>query len=238
MEGLPEKKEKHMRRTIALLTTMAMMLLVATSVAVAGNVFCTNPGPCYGTDYADYIWGVDGGGGNSIFAKGGDDQVIATAGTNSLYGGAGNDLLYGENGNDTMYGNAGDDTMGGYGGTDTANFSGSPAAITASLATNSAKGEGLDTLSGMENLLGSKYNDTLTGSSGANTLTGVAGKDSFYGGYGNDTINALDYGGNVGGADGRISCGAGYDTVAYDRYLDVPDGDCEKKTAFPIAAQQ
>jgi hypothetical protein len=39
-EGLPEKKEKQMRRTIALLMTMAMMLLVATSVAVAATVNC------------------------------------------------------------------------------------------------------------------------------------------------------------------------------------------------------
>ncbi len=49
MERLPEKKEKHMRRTIALLTTMAMMLLVATPVAVALNKTCPYSVSCYGT---------------------------------------------------------------------------------------------------------------------------------------------------------------------------------------------
>src|SRR5215218_5025026 len=34
MEGLHEKKEKQMRRTIALLATMAMTILVATSAAI------------------------------------------------------------------------------------------------------------------------------------------------------------------------------------------------------------
>jgi hypothetical protein len=40
MEGLPEKKEKQMRRTIALLATMAMTLLVAASVVMAATVNC------------------------------------------------------------------------------------------------------------------------------------------------------------------------------------------------------
>jgi len=35
MKGLPEKREKQMRRTIVLLTTMVLALLVATSVAMA-----------------------------------------------------------------------------------------------------------------------------------------------------------------------------------------------------------
>jgi Ca2+-binding RTX toxin-like protein len=76
----------------------------------------------------------------------------------------------------------------------------------------------------------------LTGSSGANTLNGGVGKDYFYGGSDNDTINALDYGGDVGGADGRVYCGAGYDTVYYDRGFDFPNWDCEKTIGLPIAA--
>jgi Ca2+-binding RTX toxin-like protein len=149
MEGLPEKKENKMRRTIALLTTMAMTLLMATSVAMAVTKTCDytplalDQETCWGTDSND-----------------------------TIYGTVGNDTVYAAAGNDRIVGNAGNDAMHGLEGTDTADFSGSPAKITASLATYSASGEGSDTLSGMENLVGSKYNDTLTGSSGANTLTG------------------------------------------------------------------
>jgi hypothetical protein len=116
-EGLPEKKEKQMRRTIALLTTMAMMLLMATSVAMADTVFCNFSGSCFGTDSDDHIWGGDGG--NGVFAGGGNDQVVASGGTNSLQGGAGNDLIYGANGNDLLTGSDGRDRLFGGEGNDT-----------------------------------------------------------------------------------------------------------------------
>ncbi len=45
---------------------------------------------------------------------------------------------------------------------------------------------GLDTLSGIENLTGSDYNDTLTGDAGDNILLGGAGADTLIGGDGFD----------------------------------------------------
>src|SRR5215208_4399172 len=109
MKGLPEKKENEMRRTIVLLTAMAMTLLVATSVAVAGNVFCGQVRYCPGTEQPDYIEGNVGG--NDIYAKGGDDQVIAFGGYNTLHGADGDDFLGGENGTDILYGEAGNDII-------------------------------------------------------------------------------------------------------------------------------
>jgi Ca2+-binding RTX toxin-like protein len=110
--------------------------------------------------------------------------------------------------------------------------------VVATAGTNSLYGgDGNDLLygeNGTDTMYGDAGGDTLDGYGGADTLTGGAGRDSFSGGYGNDTIDAVDRGG-----DGRISCGVGYDTVRYDRRLDVPDGDCEKKTAvlwFPRQA--
>jgi Ca2+-binding RTX toxin-like protein len=221
MEGLPEKKEKQMRRTIALLMTMAMMLL-ATSVAMADTVTCPytplalDQETCFGTLSDDIIRGTVG-----------NDEIWAYSGNDLIYGSGGNDRIVGHEGDDRIAGGPGNDAMHGIEGKDTANFYSSPAAITASLATNVATGEGSDTMSGIENLVGSKYNDKLTGSSGANTLRGYEGKDSYYGGLGDDTITAND-----GNADGIISCGPGSDKVRYDTSFDVPGGDCELKQPF------
>jgi Ca2+-binding RTX toxin-like protein len=217
-EGLHEKKEKQMRRTIVLLTTMAMTLLVATSVAMADTVACMyNPialdqDTCFGTNEDDEIYGTVAN--DTIFAHDGNDDIYALRG---------NDSIVAHEGDDRIVGGRGDDDIHGAEGMDTANFYASPAPITASLATNEATGEGDDFMTGIENLVGSRHNDMLTGSIGANTLNGLGGKDSLSGGDGNDTINARD-----GNADGIISCGAGSDTVIYDQFFDdPPGGDCE-----------
>jgi hypothetical protein len=48
---------------------------------------------------------------------------------------------------------------------------------------------GLDTLTSIENLLGSDFNDTLTGDTGNNVLEGGLGNDTLNGGLGNDTLD-------------------------------------------------
>jgi Ca2+-binding RTX toxin-like protein len=45
-----------------------------------------------------------------------------------------------------------------------------------------------DVLSGIDNLVGSTFNDTLTGNAYANMLEGGAGNDTLYGGDGNDIL--------------------------------------------------
>jgi Ca2+-binding RTX toxin-like protein len=258
---MPEKKEeKQMRRTIALLTTMVLTLLVAASVAMAVTAVtktCTaNPTigtKCEGTSGDDKMIGtdrtyyepIDGvSWSENIYGYEGNDAIYPRGGADYVYGGPGNDLLYGEGGDDSIYGETGDDRIaGGPGddrllgascgacgaddGNDTVYFYSSTAAITASLATTVATGEGSDRMWDFENLVGSKYNDTLTGDSGANHLRGYEGKDSYFGGLGNDTITAND-----GFADGIISCGPGSDKVGYDKSLDVPGVDCELKQPF------
>ena len=85
---------------------------------------------------------------------------------------------------------------------------------------------------GSDKLYGRGGSDTLWGDDMDDALSGGAGKDYLYGGSGNDTISAVDN-----ETDGIISCGSGIDTVSYDGNLDVVASDCEKKTAYPIAAQ-
>jgi Ca2+-binding RTX toxin-like protein len=141
-----------------------------------------------GTSSADTLTGTSG-----------DDVICAGAGNDTVKGLEGNDILKGEGGADQLYGGAGDDTLDGGIGTDTANFSDALAAISASLLDNTATGEeGSDTLVGMENLVGSNYNDTLSGSgtnntlnggSGTDVLSGQDGADNLTGGPANDTLN-------------------------------------------------
>ena len=80
------------------------------------------------------------------------------AGDDTLEGGAGDDTLNGLAGNDTLIGGAGADALDGGDDTDTASYAGSSAAVTVSLvagATNTGGDAEGDTLSNIENLIGS-----------------------------------------------------------------------------------
>ena len=67
-----------------------------------------------------------------------------------------------------------------------------------------------DTLSGIENLIGSDFADKLTGDGVANDLFGCDGNDSLYGGGGDDRLSGDE------GAD-LLDGGAGIDTADYSR---------------------
>jgi Ca2+-binding RTX toxin-like protein len=120
------------------------------------------------------------------------DSVTGTNMADTLVGLAGDDYLYGGAGNDTLIGGDGNDYMDGGLGVDTASYAGTSAGVTVSLLTTAAQntvGAGTDTLMGIENLLGSSYNDTLTGDANANTIEGGLGNDTLNGGAGVDTVS-------------------------------------------------
>ncbi len=138
-----------------------------------------------------------------------DDTLIGDGGANVLSGGAGNDCLSGGAGNDTLEGGAGNDVLDGGAGTDTATYASAGGAVHVNLATGQATGAaGNDTLIGIENVTGSKYDDTLIGDGGANVLSGGAGNDTLSGGAGNDTLDG-------GAGDDVLDGGAGTDTATY-----------------------
>ena len=118
------------------------------------------------------------------------DTLTGDGAANTLAGGAGNDTLSGGLGNDVLRGGAGNDVMdGGAGGSDTVDYADATAGVTVSLAVSAAQatgGGGADTITNMENLVGSNFNDTLTGSTAANTIGGGGGRDTMTGGGGND----------------------------------------------------
>jgi Ca2+-binding RTX toxin-like protein len=105
------------------------------------------------------------------------------------------ETFYGGNGNDTFRGGSGNDTFYGGNGIDTVDYSGAGAGVTVDLANGITADDGLggsDTLFGIENVIGSAYNDMIIGSSTDNVLDGGDGDDIFIGSAGNDTLNGRD----------------------------------------------
>ncbi|MDH6168921.1 Ca2+-binding RTX toxin-like protein [Variovorax boronicumulans] len=106
---------------------------------------------------------------------------------------------------------AGNNVVNGLGGVDTASYSYATSAVTVNLAITTAQatgGSGSDTLLGVENLIGSAFNDTLTGNTASNVLDGGAGNDTLIGGAGTDTLT-----GGAGNDIYRLDRGFGRDTV-------------------------
>jgi Ca2+-binding RTX toxin-like protein len=120
-----------------------------------------------------------------------NDDLIGTKYNDTLRGGDGADKLDGSVGDDLLIGGAGGDKLIGGIGNDTASYFYAPSLVKVSLATGfGTAGEALnDTLSGIENLIGSRYNDTLTGNIKDNVLTGSAGGDILDGAGGSDTAS-------------------------------------------------
>ena len=136
---------------------------------------------------------LTGTSGNDTLTGGsGDDTISGLAGNDSLNGGAGNDTLNGGGGADTLDGGDGNDTLNGGAGNDTATYWDAASGVTVSLQLSGAQntgGAGTDTLSGIENLTGSAFNDTLTAGATGSTLQGLAGNDVLVSGSGNDTLD-------------------------------------------------
>ncbi|MGK9165422.1 M10 family metallopeptidase C-terminal domain-containing protein [Inquilinus limosus] len=132
-----------------------------------------------------------------------DDYLAGDAAANTLIGGAGNDNLVGNGGADVLAGGAGTQDMADY------IFSGAGVVISLAAGTASGGDAAGDTLSGIEWLRGSNFNDSLTGNGSDNRLSGLAGTDRLDGGAGNDQL--------IGGAGADILIGgAGADTALYD----------------------
>jgi serralysin len=194
-----------------------------------------------GSAYGDTLYGdeavnvIEGRCGNDTLAGwGGDDTLWGGDGFDSLYGGYGNDFLYGDAGNDTLDGQDGNDLLRGGGGADmlvggsgidTVDYTTSPTGVYVWLHTYAAgNGDAQgDTFSGIENITGSAYFDTLYADDNVNVLNGGGGNDVLFGYGGADTLLGEDgddtlYGGS--GADTLIGR-AGNDTYFVDNAGDV-----------------
>ena len=189
-----------MRRTIVLLATVALTLLVASGVALAVTKI--------GTDGPDRLRGTNGA--DNLLGKGGNDLLFALGGRDTLLGGEGKDWLFGGSferpfgGHKTFVGGPGNDGL--QGGND---------------ADDAVGGEGNDLLyghTGADRLVGGEGDDLLF--SGPYRETAM---DTLSGGDGNDVLffdNRIP-------AKDVVTCGDGFDRVGADR-KDVVAPDCEQ----------
>lgn len=182
----------------------------------------------------------------------GDDLLVGRIGAlaDNLSGGDGNDVLVGYDGSDLLFGGNGDDTFEaglgadqmdggansasseGPGAGDTARYVRSISAVYVDLNLAGAQGGGAgadsvgDILTGIENVVGSAFGDTLSGNAadnrlfgldGADTIRGGAGADVLVGDGGNDTLYGDAGEDNLAGADGD-------DTLFGGTEKDILDG--------------
>ncbi len=160
-------------------------------------------------------------------------NVIGTQQSDTILGNNLANNIDASGGNDLVRGSGGDDTLTGGAGVDTIDESTATAGVNINLTTNTATGTsiGNDTLSGLENIVGSNFDDTLIGSADANTiegnggndtlegragtdnLTGGAGNDTMYGGAGDDTLDGQEGVDTVFGGSNNEGVVDGNDTI-------------------------
>lgn len=165
---------------------------------------------------------VQGGAGVDLIDA--SDYTVAV----TLLGNDGDDALTGGNGNDTLIGGRGADQLTGGAGSDTASYAQSAAPVQISLVAGTSTGGDAqgDQLFGIENLIGSAFNDVLIGDANNNNLDGGAGNDSLNGGDGDDTLLGGAGSDTLAGGAGSdvVVGGAGSDTITPGEGSDVVGG--------------
>jgi Ca2+-binding RTX toxin-like protein len=153
----------------------------------------------FGSQFADGL--VGDGNANRLTGLAGNDELWGNGGADILDGGAGNDYLAGSDGGQTFIGGDGEDVV---------SYTFAASGVVANLATPSSNaGEAAgDTYSGIEDLYGSQFADTLVGDANANRLTGWGGNDTF---VFNAALNAAT---NV---DTITDFDTAFDTISLDR---------------------
>ncbi|HSV12649.1 MAG TPA: M10 family metallopeptidase C-terminal domain-containing protein, partial [Tepidisphaeraceae bacterium] len=172
--------------------TLNLGLGTAQNTGSAGFDTVLNFEKLVGTDYNDVL--TADGSTSTLTAGGGDDILIA--GMYSAVGGIG---LFGGDGNDTFYLGMGSAWVDGGAGFNIVDCSRATAGML--LATSGSYGAGIDTLSHIQEIIGSNYADTLSswlpgdiliGGSGDDSLSSAGGGATLAGGLGNDTYMPSD----------------------------------------------
>lgn len=198
--------------------TIDLSVLVSLVLPILGiNIQLTGASQGFGGDaQGDYLVGIV----NLIGSNTGGDTLTGSAAANTINGQGGGDTLNGAGGNDILLGGAGFDLLTGGGGADSlqggadidsALYGFSPSGVTVNLTTGTGSGGDAqgDTLTGIEGVVGSDFNDFITGNASANSLQGLGGDDTLNGVDGDDVL--------IGGAGADVlNGGSGTNTAVYD----------------------
>jgi Ca2+-binding RTX toxin-like protein len=132
----------------------------------------------------------------NIYGLAGNDSLTGDTNANVLRGGGGDDALHGGDGDDLLEGGFGNNVVDGGAGIDTATYlSGLVQSLSVSLSTGQATfvtdggATYSDSLTGIENVIGSNGADTIEGDAGSNALQGRDGADTLIGGQGQDVLD-------------------------------------------------
>jgi len=130
----------------------------------------------------DTLQGIDWVAGSSS-----NDILAGNAASNVINGGQGNDRIDGGPGGDLLSGDGGDDVVNGGAGAGTGVldvdylvYTNAPGPVSVDFPAGKTSGWGSDTVSNIEGVFGSKFNDLLTGD-GSSLLWGMAGDDEIHG---------------------------------------------------------
>ena len=217
---------------VLIATLQSGATLVATDIVVDGEV---GGQVIIGTSGDDTLQG--GPGGDSVVGGGGDDRLDGGAGNDTLEGGPGSDFLTGGPGIDSVAGGDGNDfidvdedyagdRIDGGAGVDGLNlwFISGPVVVDLAAGTvrNADPGStGSATLTGIENVGGSRFTSHVIGNDSANNLSGTTFNDTLIGGGGDDTLS----GGPGFGSGANLLVGdAGNDRLIGDSGADTLDG--------------
>jgi Ca2+-binding RTX toxin-like protein len=231
------------RRTLLLLTTVGVGVLLAAGVALAANLITCPGGLCEGTTGDDEMTGTSGT--DYLYAKEGNDTLRGLGAFDDLRGGPGNDDLDGGRGNDqyNVYDNNwGVDRISGDGGgaEDWLIFQISSGALTIDLIPTAGQPEvssGANRINfasdvviewvqagpDKDTIKGNNADNYLSGANDDDTLMGRRGNDDLLGdivvfsNVGNDTLN-----GGAGNDD--LEGGPGNDTLNGGPGIDTLDG--------------
>jgi Ca2+-binding RTX toxin-like protein len=130
------------------------------------------------------------------------------------------DLFVGRGRSDSFGGDPGNDTFRGGDGEDSVWYFRSPAGVTVDLVAGTATGNGRDALASIEDVVGSRHDDSIRGTPAENEIFTSAGDDTVYGLGGDDEIT------DDGGSD-ELYGGPGRDLVATGWCVSSSDGDTE-----------
>ena len=157
------------------------------------------------------------------------EKLVGSLYADTLTAGTAGSTLNGGNGGDDLLSGPGSDILNGGGASDFADYSLASAGVTVDMNITTFQntvGAGSDELVGIEKIVGSNFNDTITGDGGINTLFGEAGNDVIVGGAGGDYMfgNAGNDTLTGGAGQDNMTGGAGVDTFVFTATSDSPKG--------------
>ena len=164
------------------------------------------------------------------------DVMVAGAGNDTLIANGGNDLMIGGSGNAIFVVGSGDDHIVGGSGTNVVDFSAQTSAVDVDLSAGQAIADagGHHTILGVNDVIGSKFEDTIIGNAHDNVIAGGLGHDVLTGGAGDDTfvLNSP-----ADGADKITDFASGNDTICLDAAaFGLDAGSCKVGENFSVIA--